>query len=309
MPLPSFAELFDRADRQSTRTPTVAAGGADPTVIAALNIASKRGWVDPILAGDRSEIERVADSAGESLEDFRILDVPSNPSAAAVREVRSGRARILMKGQVATPELMKAVLDGALGLRTGHVVGQIVLMEIARDDRRFLLTDTGVTIAPTLEQKEDLLRSLRATAVALGCQKPRIAVMSATEKPTPAMPDTLEAEDLARRGSEGAFGDCVVQGPLSFDLAYSTTAAERKHIEGNVVGGADAMLFPNLLAANLTVKGIMYAADCRFGGVLCGTGCPIVFMSRADDVATRLHSLALALAVEGATSPSGKSRS
>jgi phosphotransacetylase len=300
MSLPSYLELYQSADSRAPRIPVVAAGGADPTVITALVQAAQRGWVEPILAGGRSEIGRVAEECQIDLAAFRILDAADDPTAAAVTEIRAGRARILMKGQVPTPELMRSVLDREAGLRTGRVIGQVVLMEIPRDRRRFLLTDTGVTTAPTLDQKADLLTSLAAIARSLGCPVPRIALLSATEKPTPALPDTIEAAELAGRGTAGEFGDCRVEGPLSFDLAYSTTAAARKGQVGDVAGGADGMLFPNLLAANLTVKAMMYTADCRFGGVLCGVACPVVFMSRADDVATRLNSLALALSLDAA---------
>jgi phosphotransacetylase len=119
--------------------------------------------------------------------------------------------------------------------------------------------------------------------------------MSATEKVTSALPDTLETQQLVEEGSRGAFGECAVQGPLSFDLAYAADASEKKQISGDVAGAADAMIFPDLLSANLTVKAIMYTAGCRFGGVLRGTTSPVVFMSRADTVETRLNSLAYAL--------------
>jgi phosphotransacetylase len=109
------------------------------------------------------------------------------------------------------------------------------------------------------------------------------------------MPETLDAAELAKRDLPG----CVVQGPLSFDLAYAAQAADKKRIAGPVTGAADVLLFPSLAAANLTVKAIMYTADCRFGGVLCGAACPVVFMSRADTTATRVNSLALALALAG----------
>ena len=109
------------------------------------------------------------------------------------------------------------------------------------------------------------------------------------------MPETLDAAELVQRAEAGEFGECDVQGPLSFDLAFAADAAEKKQIAGAVTGAADVMLFPNLLSANLTVKAIMYTADCQFGGVLCGAKCPVVFMSRSDSTATRLNSLALAL--------------
>jgi phosphotransacetylase len=121
--------------------------------------------------------------------------------------------------------------------------------------------------------------------------------MSATESVTDALPDTAEARTLQQSNEEGSIGDCVIQGPLSFDLAYAADAADRKRIAGPVTGAADVLLFPDLVSANLTVKAIMYTADCTFGGVLMGAACPVVFMSRADSPATRLRSLALAVAL------------
>lgn len=300
MSLVRFERLYEQADRARSLTPVVAAGGADVTVLEALHRAHLRGWVAPILTGSEPEIRQLAGELEISLDGFRIID-STEPAAAAVAEVKAGRAACLMKGQIATPELMKAVLHKESGLRTNRVIAQVVLMEIPRDDRRFLLADTGITIQPTLDQKIDLLQHLHTVAQALKEEEspvgwqPRIAVMSATEKAGEAMPDTLEAAELQRRNIAGEWPGCVVQGPLSFDLAYAAAAGDKKKIAGGVVGSADAMLFPNLLSANLTVKAIMYTADCQFGGVLCGAACPVVFMSRADNTQTRLNSLAYTL--------------
>lgn len=307
MSLLSFDALFAAADRRKPAVPVIAAGGADPTVLEALSQAQQRGWVQPLVTGSEREIRQLAEARQIDLSSFEIIPAEEDPAAAAVAAVRSGQARLLMKGQIPTPALMKAVLARDSGLRTQRVIGQIVLMEIPRDQRRFLLADTGITIQPTLDQKQDLLRSLAEVATALQQPDPnsassghttglpRIAIVSATEKPTEAMPDTLEAAELQRRVESGEISGCQAQGPLSFDLAYARDAGDKKHLAGPVVGAADAMLFPNLLAANLTVKAIMYTAECRFGGLLVGTSAPVVFMSRADTTATRLHSLAFTL--------------
>ena len=298
MGLVGFHSLYQFADQLASPLPVVAAGGADRTVLESLSIAQRRGWIEPILTGSTTEIQSLAHDLELELDGFRIIDA-ADPAAAAVGEVKAGRATILMKGQIATPDLMKAVLAREIGLRTNHCICQVVLMELPRDSRRFLLSDTGVTIQPTLEQKADILGSMVNVAVALkdgtSGDLPRIGVMSATEKVTDSMPDTLEALELSRRNRAGEIVGCQVQGPLSFDLAYAADAGEKKRIEGEVIGAADGMLFPNLLAANLTVKAIMYTSDCRFGGLLCGAACPIVFMSRADSTETRLNSLALTL--------------
>ncbi len=301
MPLIGFEQLFKEADAAGRTVPVAVAGGADATVLAALRTACDRGWIEPLVVDRPLAIRRTADERGLGLNGFTIVDA-EEPCAAAVAAVHGGRARMLMKGQVATPALMRAVLDPAIGLRTGRVICQAPLMEIIRSGRRFLLADTGICVQPTLEQKQEILGSCVKLARLLGADEPRVAILSATETPTEAMPDTLEAVELARRCAAGNLGRCHVAGPLSFDLAYAAEAADKKHVAGTVVGAADVMLFPNLLAANLTVKAIMYTADCRFGGVLLGAACPVVFMSRADSVATRLCSLALALKIASTVS-------
>jgi phosphate butyryltransferase len=291
MPLDSFAQLYQFADAIPRPVGIAAAGGADRTVLEALRIAEDRGWVIPYVVGDETAVRQIADGLGMDFHGFTFIDSATS-GETAVALVRSGQARLLMKGQIATPALLKAVLDPALGLRTGRVICQIVLMEIAA--RRFLLADTGIGIQPTLEQQIDIMTSAVEMAHALGVDCPRVAVMAATETVTDSMPETVDAAELQRRSQAGEYAGCTVRGPLSFDLAYDAEAAVKKKLAEGV---ADIMLFPNLLSANLTVKAIMYTADCRYGGILCGAACPVVFMSRADTTATRLNSLALALKI------------
>jgi phosphotransacetylase len=292
MPLTSFEQLYQ--DAGASRIPVAVAGAADRTVVEAMRVARDRGWAEPILVGRAAEIHRIAEEVSNDLQGCPIVE-SSEPARAAVELVRSGRARLLVKGQIATPELMAAVLDPATGLRTGRAVCQVVLMEIRPAGRRFLLADTGICIQPTLQQKVEILQQSVEVARALGADEPRVALMASTESVTEKMPETLDAAELQRRHRAGEFPRCEIQGPLSFDLAYAADAGDRKRIGGTVVGSADVMVFPNLVSANLTVKAIMYTADCRFGGILCGTTHPVVFMSRADSTQTRLNSLAYAL--------------
>ncbi len=298
MPLAGFDQLFLEADKARRQIAVAVAGGGDRTVLEALHAACDRGWIEPIVAGREGDVRRLADKCGVSLAGFTLLD-SEEPAAAAVAEVRRGRAKLLMKGQIATPALMRAVLDSAAGLRSERVICQIPLVELTGRDRRFLLADTGICIQPSLSQKLDILASAVRLAHALGAETPRVALMAATESTTESMPETLEAAEITRRGAAGEIPGCVVQGPLSFDLAFAADASEKKRIGGPVAGAADIMLFPNLLSANLTIKAIMYTAECRFGGVLCGARSPVVFMSRADTASTRLNSLALALRLIG----------
>ena len=294
MPLLDFDQLHQHADALPEPVPIAVAGGEDDTVLAALRIATDRGWIRPIVVGRAAEIQRIAHQCGINLSEFEIID-SADVAATAISKVRSGDARLLMKGQVSTPKLLTALLDEQCGLRTEQVIAQVVLMEIISARRRFLLADTGICIQPTLDQKLDILRSAVTVARAVGAASPRVALMAATEAVTERMPETIDAQRIQELAQAGQLPDCQVCGPLSFDMAYSAAAAQKKHQHGPVAGDAEVMVFPNLLSANLTVKAIMYTADCRFGGVLWGASCPVVFMSRADTVSTRINSLALAL--------------
>jgi phosphotransacetylase len=303
MPLPTFQELADQATDRQARVGVVAAGGADATVLRALAIAAGRGWVRPIVTGDLAEISRIAQQEQVDLSPFEVL-ASAEPAETAVQQIAEGRAAVLMKGQIDTPSLVRPLFDPCHGLRRGKTICQVVLMEILDQGRRFLLSDTGVTIRPTPKQKRDILKNTLDVARGLGLAVPHVALVAATEKFNPAMPETVDMVDLCRQAAAGDFGPALVQGPLSFDVAYAPDAGTKKRIDGQVVGAAEALVFPDLLSANLTVKAIMYTARCQFGGVLAGAGCPVVFMSRSDTVETRLNSLALALALaESAASP------
>ncbi len=298
MAIDGFKRLDHDADRRTVSAAIAVAGGDDPTVLEAMRIACDCGWIHPILVGPEPRIREVAEASEIDLADFTIRHAEGDAIAeTAVRLVRTGDAKALMKGQIATPALMKAVLHHETGLRTGRVVCQVVLMEVPRDRRRFLLADTGISVQPSLDDRIDILRSAVEVAGALRETTPKVALMAATETVKPSMPETVEAAEIVRRNHDRELADCLIEGPLSFDLAYAADAGAKKRLEGSVVGAADIMIFPNLLSANLTVKAIMYTADCKFGGVLRGTSAPVVFMSRADTTETRLNSLALTLRI------------
>ncbi len=177
MSLDSFDRLIEEADTEQPRVPLTVAGGNDATVLEALRAAADRGWVVPTLVGPVEETRALAGSLGVGLNGLSLLDAEGEGeaiAAKAVAEVRAGRSKLLMKGRIATPGLLHAVLDPATGLRTGtsRVVCQVVLMDLPRDGRRFLLADTGISIRPRLEQKADILGSAVAVAQVLARRDP-----------------------------------------------------------------------------------------------------------------------------------------
>ena len=206
---------------------------------------------------------------------------------AAVAAVRSGQADALMKGGVDTRDFMQAILDRERGLRVGRLVSHVAVVEAF--GRLLLITDGGVVLNPTLEEKAAIILNAVAIARRLGIELPKVAVLAAVEKENPKMPETVDAAALSRVALPG----CVVQGPLAVDNAVSPEAARLKGIAGPVAGHADILLVPSVLAGNLFAKGIMYFSQCRFGGVVAGTSRPVMFLSRSDTAPTRLNTIAL----------------
>jgi phosphate butyryltransferase len=227
-------------------------------------------------------------SAGGIAEAIVFADAP-----AAVRAVKSGAADILMKGSCDTKAFMQAVLDRDCGLRTGRLVSHIAVFEAM--GRLMLITDGGICLQPTLEEKAEIVRNALPVARALGIAVPKVAVLAAVEKVNPKMPETVDAEALAKMGIPG----CEIQGPLAVDNAVSPEAARLKGIAGPVAGRADIFLVPSVLAGNMFAKAVLYFGGCPFGGIVAGTSRPVAFLSRSDDADTRLNTIALACALSG----------
>ena len=286
----------------------LAEGGAMPRVAIARSAeghvlragvdAYERGIAEPVLIGDLEGTARVAAERGLDISRFRAIDMPDDQAAVAeaVRLFREGEAEFIMKGLVSTATLLKAVLNKVTGVpHPSRILSHVSVFESPVDGRLMIMTDPGVNIEPTLQRKADILRNALDVARALGMARPRVAVLAATEKVNyPAMPSTLDADILTKMGGRGEFGDAVVQGPLSLDLAVSSRAAESKRCTGPVAGCADILLTPNIEAGNVLYKSLSTLCGCTMAAVVVGSRVPVVVPSRGDSDASKFHSLALA---------------
>ena len=217
----------------------------------------------------------------------------------AVELVRSGRCDILMKGATDTGTFMKAVLDADHGLRGPGLMSHVFVTASRRLDRLLLVTDGGINLNPSLADKARIISNALPVARALGCEKPLVAVLAATEKVNSKMPETADAAELVEMNRRGEITGCTVAGPYAVDIAVSARAAARKGVSGLVAGRAEIILVPSVLVGNTFCKGITYLAGESCGGCVAGAAAPVVFLSRADDVETRLNSIALGVLTAG----------
>lgn len=224
-----------------------------------------------------------------------VVDASSDVDAAAktMEMLRDNKANVLMKGLIDTSVLLKEMLKKEYGLRTDRLLSHVGLL--TKDgERAYFVTDPALNIAPTLEQKVDIINNAVLVANALGLEKPVVANICAKEKPYDKMPATLDAQKLQEMNQQGIIKNCLVSGPLQIDNAVSMEACEIKGVSDPAGGRADIFMCPFIEVGNALAKGIKYIAGYEFSGVIVGARIPFVLVSRADSANEKLLSIALA---------------
>ena len=278
---------------------TAVAHPCDESSLAGAVDAAAIGLIKPILVGPTARIQAVADKAGLKISELERVDAPHSHAAAAeaVRLVREGRAECLMKGSLHTDELMGAVVARDGGLRTARRISHCFVMDVPTYSEVLIVSDAAVNIAPTLEEKVDIVQNAIDLAQALGAQEVRVAILSAMETVNPKVPSTVEAAALCKMADRGQITGAILDGPLALDNAINLQAAHIKHIQSAVAGRANVLIVPDLEAGNMLAKSLSFLADADAAGIVLGARVPIILTSRADSVTTRLASCAVAALV------------
>jgi phosphate butyryltransferase len=292
--LTTFDDIIKEAQKRGGRK--VAIAGADgEAVLEAVNLARTRGIMNPIFVGNQEKIHQTADSLGISIHGIQIIHREDDIEICdeAVSLVDTGKANALMKGKVSTPAILRSVLNKKFNLRTDRLLSHIALLEIKGYPKLLLITDGGMVIRPTLEQKVGILRNSVEMMQKLGVVRPKVAVLAAIEKVNSDMPETQDAEQLACMAKAGELGDAIVEGPLAVDVAFSPEAAEIKGVKSTISGEPDICLVPDIASGNIFAKGLWHLAKAKIGGLILGAKEPIILLSRSDNVETKMNSIAL----------------
>jgi phosphate acetyltransferase len=270
--------------------------------------AAERNLIIPVLVGPERKIRAVAEQHGVDLKPFRIIDAEHSHAAArqAVALAREGKVEAVMKGSLHTDELMGAIVPSATGLRTARRISHAFVMDVPSYPRGLIITDAAINIAPTLEDKVDIVQNAIDLARTLGVETPKVALLAAVETVSSKMQSTLDAAALCKMADRGQITGGELDGPLAFDNAISEQAAATKKITSSVAGRADILLAPDLQAGNMLAKQLQYLAGADSAGIVLGTRVPVVLTSRADTVRVRLASCAVMKLVAHARRPPGE---
>ncbi|MCD8323507.1 MAG: bifunctional enoyl-CoA hydratase/phosphate acetyltransferase [Clostridiales bacterium] len=298
MVLKNFDVLIEKVKGFPEPKRVVVAAAGDAHTLEAIKEAVDEGIVVPVLVGDKAKIQEIAAEIGLTVAEEDIYDVPDVVEAAqkAVALIREGKGDFIMKGKLETAQILKPVVNKETGLGTGRVMSHFVLDEIPNYHKLIVTTDGGMMTYPTLEQKKDIIVNTVETLKALGYENPKIACVAAVEKVNPKMPETVEADALKQMNKNGEIKDCIVEGPISLDIALSKEIANVKGFDSPVAGDADVILVPNIQVGNILGKSITVIAGGNMAGFIVGAQVPIVMTSRGSSAKEKYLSLVLAAA-------------
>ena len=288
-----FKELLSLGDGM----PAVRCAVVHPCDIDSLRGAldsARHGLIVPVLVGPEARMRQLAEEGGIDLSGVEIVAVPHSHAAAekAAELAASGDVEMLMKGSLHTDELIHAVLARP-ELRTGRRMSHVFRFDVPLYPKPLLITDAALNIHPTLLEKVDIIQNAIDFAHIMGIECPKVAILSAVETVNPNIPSTLDAAALCKMADRGQITGGLLDGPLAFDNAISSHAAQIKHIASAVAGAADILVVPDLESGNMLAKQLEYLAGATGSGLVLGARVPIALTSRADGPMSRVASALL----------------
>ena len=291
----SFEQILEQA-RRAGPARFVVAQGSDSTLLEALEQARAAGFAEPVLVGPPEEMRAAARERSVDISGWKLVPTVSAAEAAveAVRCVARGDGDVLVKGLIPSADLLRAVLTKANGLSTGRTLSHVGVFRFSESDRFYFVTDAAICIAPDYQQKIDIVQNAVDLAHKLGIAQPVVAILCAIETVNPEMQATVDAASLSKMAERGAIRGARVEGPLALDNAVSVEAARHKGITSDLAGRADILVAPNIEAANILYKALIFFAKAEEAGIVMGARAPFVLASRSDSARNKLYSMALA---------------
>ena len=294
----NFQEIFTTLQSRGTRKRMVAAWGVDSHTIAAAAKAVEFGLADVILVGDENLIAEACKEENVQTSLFTIVHNANEIAsvAQAVQMIRDGEADFLMKGLCSTDKFLRAILNKETGLLPPKgTLTHCTTLEIPSYHKLLFVGDVAVIPAPDFKQKQVIMECLVKTAKAVGVEKPKVAILAATEQVLTSQPASVEAAMLSKMVDRGQIKGCIADGPLALDVAIDMESAQIKGLVSPVAGDADCILFPNIESGNVFYKAnSKLVPGVKQAGILVGAKVPCVLSSRADSIETKLNSIAIA---------------
>lgn len=298
MQINHIEELKEKIKRQKKKI--AVAFGEDPHTLEAVTIGVREGLFTAVNFARKSVVETVAKEADIDISLMDIVNVPGELEGVekAVKEVNEGRANVLMKGICSSANYLRGVLNKEWGLLPeGALLSSATLVEVPTYHKLLIMSDPGVILKPTLENKIKQIEYCASVARKIGIVNPKVAIITAVETVNPKMQSTIDAAIISEMWRRGQIKNCIVDGPLAMDLAVSKEAAKIKKADSEVAGDTDILIFPDIETGNAVYKSLTKLCNAKTAGVLLGTTAPCVIPSRGDSVEIKFLSLVIAATI------------
>lgn len=294
----SFEDILADIQSRGIKKTAAVAAAHDDDALAGAAAARRLGVMEFVLIGEKDKISEILAALGEKPSDWEIVheDDEEKAAAAAAKLVAEGRVDMPVKGRLHTSVYLRALLNKELGLlEKNALLSQATVFEDRNAKKLRLVTDCAINVAPDYAAKFQILRSAVSLAHKLGIEEPKVAVIAPVETVNPDMPECVDAAMLSKANERGQLKGCVVDGPLSLDLALSEEAAATKGVRGGVAGRADILLVPNLATGNVLDKAIRLLAGFPTAGAMLGARMPFIATSRSDSARNKLNTIAVSI--------------
>jgi phosphate butyryltransferase len=292
----SFQELIASL-KKGINKKCVVVMAQDKAVLEGIKMAQDIGLIYPVLFGDEKMIVETAKNIGVDIRNADIQHVSDQDALKTALEYVRKQGDFLMKGMLSTSSFLKGVLNKEYGLRTGKILSHIAVLEIPSYHKLLFMSDGGMNPKLDLKTRLDIISNGVKTLRNLGIQEPKIGLVAASETIHPDMPETIDAAKIVEMNQRHEIKNCIIEGPFGFDVAVSRAAADHKKIKSQIAGEVDFLLMPNISAANIWAKGLIFFAAAKAAGMVAGAAKPVIMLSRADKPETKLNSIALGVAL------------
>ncbi|UCF70271.1 MAG: phosphate butyryltransferase [candidate division WOR-3 bacterium] len=293
----SFKDLLNLAKTKG-KVRCVVAMAEDEAVLEGIRLAQELGIISPVLVGNGMHIEEIAKKVRLNTAGCEIQDATGeNESIFQAIELVKKKGGFLMKGMLSSSAFLKGILNKETGLRKGKILSHIAVFQIPGYHKLLFMSDGGMNPNLNLQTRIEIIKNAISTLSHIGIENPKIGLVAASETVNPDMAETADAAKISELNRDGQISGATIDGPFGFDVAVSARAAAIKKIDSPIAGDVDFILMPNISAANIWAKGLIYFSKTTAAGMVVGASHPIIMLSRADDPQTKLNSIALGVVI------------
>lgn len=292
----TFKEIIDMFDKDGKKQKVVIANATDDVSIEVAVRIREMDLGDSILVGDADQISKELEKVGQNIADFEVVDAKTDEETAfkAVEQIRLGNGDVILKGHIQTGTLLRAVLNNDTGIKKDKWLSHTAILEIP-NHKVMGIADGALNISPDLNQKKVIIQNAVGMFNKLGYERPKVAVLEANEVVNPRIPTSIEAEKLMHMQQRGEITDCVIDGPISMDIASNKKLADAKGYESEVAGDADIYIGSHITVLSVFAKTLQVFLGAKFVGIIFGATVPIVNISRASSAEEKITSIITAL--------------